>query len=149
MLVSFFLLSFLVYSSRSHHSFPPSCVCFHPLLLFVHLHPLNVSSLLDSFPLSPPPTLSLTILPRPSLSTLSLPTLSYFSFISTPCMCPLCLILLYIIPSHHSVFLRLLSLVRLSLPSPTLKSYSPHLCQQFYDLLQHFHSCSSADKVSS
>ena len=48
---------------------PPS------LLLFVYLHPLYVSSLLDSslhYPFSPPPPhLSLIAPPRPSLSTLS------------------------------------------------------------------------------
>ena len=87
-------------------SLSPSLICLLPpsLLLFVYLHPLHVSSLLDSSPLSllpPPPTLSLSLslLFLGPLSPLCLPTLSYFLFISTPCMCPLCLILLYIIPS--------------------------------------------------
>ena len=79
------------------------------LLLFVYLHPLHVSSLLDSSPFSLLPPfhslyLSLIDLPKPSLSLPCLLPLSYFLFISTPYMCPLCLILLYIIPSSPPSF---------------------------------------------
>ena len=117
--LSLSLVLFSLFLSLS--SLFPSLICLLPpsLLHFVHLHPLLVSSLLDSFPLFllPPHSLSLIALPRPSLSTLSLPTLSYFLFISTPCMCPLCLILLYI-------SLPPLCLSQIALPRPSVSTLS-------------------------